>query len=435
MILSKEEYVNKYGIDEFYSIVSTLYHKAFKITITKKDIDSWSSSIFSILIENNVAVALARYKYIFRKDTDINQKKYIQLVEKNINSIIYLSDLLSVHSGAGKEILDYLKKLSSVIVLRAHNKELIPYYSNNGFTVVEKKPYNVKGNIMLYGSTPVDTEEINIFIGDITMGKFRKKTLTEFIPWSEDLDMTGVSVSDADKELGSPKVGDMIGVNPNNPEDRWLVSADVFNETYEEVIDITPAADDATVITDVLPTDDSIDTETFAGRFNDALKGIDREEYDIAYTTIEENDPDEVIEGVLNTATEAIAENKPMTVLTIPGDIYMQILNDLLPVYRTFKDGIEFPIEDFNWSTNDTALQIRDRLIEQIGTVVKTYVPTEQKAIFVEYIPSATDYFIFIVDDANSVYDLVFNAKYADNDIVLTIVPYDKVDKIAQKIN
>jgi hypothetical protein len=45
---------------------------------------------------------------------------------------------------------------------------------------------------------------------------------------------SNISISIPDKENGSPKAGDMIAVNSNNPEDKWLVSAEFFKENYVE---------------------------------------------------------------------------------------------------------------------------------------------------------------------------------------------------------
>lgn len=65
------------------------------------------------------------------------------------------------------------------------------------------------------------------------MMNYRKKHLQPMEPWTPDTDMSGVSVSDADRANGSPKQGDMIAVNPENGEDRWLVAADFFEANYE----------------------------------------------------------------------------------------------------------------------------------------------------------------------------------------------------------
>lgn len=44
-----------------------------------------------------------------------------------------------------------------------------------------------------------------------------------------------VSISDVDKENGSPKMGDMIARNPKNHLDQWLVAKQYFEDNFEEV--------------------------------------------------------------------------------------------------------------------------------------------------------------------------------------------------------
>lgn len=41
-----------------------------------------------------------------------------------------------------------------------------------------------------------------------------------------------VSISDADLESGSPKIGDMIAVSKNNTSDQWLVNEKYFHENF-----------------------------------------------------------------------------------------------------------------------------------------------------------------------------------------------------------
>jgi len=48
-------------------------------------------------------------------------------------------------------------------------------------------------------------------------------------------DLSGVSISDVDRNAGSPKSGDMIARNPRNHADKWLVAADYFADNYEAV--------------------------------------------------------------------------------------------------------------------------------------------------------------------------------------------------------
>lgn len=68
----------------------------------------------------------------------------------------------------------------------------------------------------------------------IEIKKYRKKQEQPMFPWFPDFDMDGVSVSDADKQNGSPKAGDMIAINPKDPADQWLVAEKFFNDNYVE---------------------------------------------------------------------------------------------------------------------------------------------------------------------------------------------------------
>ena len=44
-----------------------------------------------------------------------------------------------------------------------------------------------------------------------------------------------VSISQADLDNGSPKVGDKIARNPKNHEDQWLVANKYFMENFEAI--------------------------------------------------------------------------------------------------------------------------------------------------------------------------------------------------------
>ncbi len=65
--------------------------------------------------------------------------------------------------------------------------------------------------------------------------QYRRRQIAELAPWTPGFDMTGVSLSAADKERGSPKAGDMIARNPKNHDDKWLVSKAYFEENFEPV--------------------------------------------------------------------------------------------------------------------------------------------------------------------------------------------------------
>jgi hypothetical protein len=65
--------------------------------------------------------------------------------------------------------------------------------------------------------------------------QYRRKQIAELRPWKPGDDMERVSVTAADSEAGSPKVGDMIARNPKNHADQWLVAAQYFADNFEPV--------------------------------------------------------------------------------------------------------------------------------------------------------------------------------------------------------
>lgn len=65
--------------------------------------------------------------------------------------------------------------------------------------------------------------------------KYRRKKIAELRPYVKGEKLTGVSISDADKKNGSPKIGDMIARNPKNHNDKWLVAKKYFKDNFEEL--------------------------------------------------------------------------------------------------------------------------------------------------------------------------------------------------------
>jgi len=52
--------------------------------------------------------------------------------------------------------------------------------------------------------------------------------------YSEDF-MSKLSISEVDKNNGSPKLGDMIARNPKNHNDIWLVAEQYFKDNFEPI--------------------------------------------------------------------------------------------------------------------------------------------------------------------------------------------------------
>jgi hypothetical protein len=63
--------------------------------------------------------------------------------------------------------------------------------------------------------------------------KYRRRQVAELRPYVAGEDLTGVSISEADRKAGSPKAGDMIARNPKNHADQWLVAAQYFVDNFE----------------------------------------------------------------------------------------------------------------------------------------------------------------------------------------------------------
>lgn len=66
--------------------------------------------------------------------------------------------------------------------------------------------------------------------------QYRRKQIAELRPYEPGEILTDrVSVSAADQEAGSPKVGDMIARNPKNHADQWLVAAQYYADNFEPI--------------------------------------------------------------------------------------------------------------------------------------------------------------------------------------------------------
>lgn len=66
--------------------------------------------------------------------------------------------------------------------------------------------------------------------------RYRRKQIAELRPYEAGEVLENiVSISDADRKAGSPKVGDMIARNPVNHADQWLVAAEYFRENFEPI--------------------------------------------------------------------------------------------------------------------------------------------------------------------------------------------------------
>jgi hypothetical protein len=63
--------------------------------------------------------------------------------------------------------------------------------------------------------------------------QYRRKQIAELRPYLHGEDLSAVSISQADRDAGSPQIGDMVARNPKNHADQWLVSAGYFSDNFE----------------------------------------------------------------------------------------------------------------------------------------------------------------------------------------------------------
>lgn len=71
---------------------------------------------------------------------------------------------------------------------------------------------------------------------ELEFKEYMKVSTAEMRPYIEGENLSErVSISEADRENGSPKEGDMIARNPKDHNDMWLVAEKFFKENYEEV--------------------------------------------------------------------------------------------------------------------------------------------------------------------------------------------------------
>jgi hypothetical protein len=67
--------------------------------------------------------------------------------------------------------------------------------------------------------------------------KYRRSQVAELREYEEGEDITGISISGADRNAGSPKDGDMVARNPKNHADQWLVAKQYFEDNFEPYLE------------------------------------------------------------------------------------------------------------------------------------------------------------------------------------------------------
>lgn len=122
--------------------------------------------------------------YLYGEDSERSQGYYFQATEKDADKAIMIANALTSWAGHVKNVL-----------------------------VKKEKEQNMENEFKQY----------------------RRKQIAELCPYKDGFDLEGVSISQVDKEAGSPKEGDMIARNPKNHADKWLVAAQYFYDNFEPI--------------------------------------------------------------------------------------------------------------------------------------------------------------------------------------------------------
>jgi hypothetical protein len=70
-----------------------------------------------------------------------------------------------------------------------------------------------------------------------TFKQYRRKQIAELRPYEPGEKLSdNVSISQTDRDAGSPKRGDMIARNPVNHDDQWLVAKKYFEDNFEPLL-------------------------------------------------------------------------------------------------------------------------------------------------------------------------------------------------------
>ncbi len=124
-------------------------------------------------------------------------------------------------------------KHSFQCLMRSHG-----LYDNEkyGVGIIEKDNYAIVVRESAKQFLPPVSEQPIKSEGETADGfsKYKKKQVSELRPFIKgEVLPEYVSISQADKDAGSPKAGDMIARNPINHNDQWLVAEKYFNDNFE----------------------------------------------------------------------------------------------------------------------------------------------------------------------------------------------------------
>lgn len=196
--------------------------------------------------------------------------------------------------------------------------------------------------------------------------QYRRKSISEMRPYihGEILPET-VSVSEADKQNGSPKVGDMIARNPKNHADQWLVAKQYFEDNLEPI----PATDGEKQANYVHPDLPEQNLQTYCATCNKAIK--------LTATTPE-----------ICTCTPIFTQQPQAETVDLDNKIddVFDLIDDKLQVccYGNGKHKVDL-------YTNEARLLIK--------SIVQAAIAEDRKGIVVVKVPKMKDHYVFASEE------------------------------------
>jgi hypothetical protein len=123
--------------------------------------------------------------------------------------------------GISGEMIDFAGKTATIVEI-----------DNDIFTLDIDRGYWSWQSVMFEKDIDPSINKKHIF------RKYKRSNIAEMREYLEGEELPSkVSISQADKDAGSPKVGDMIARNPNNHEDMWLVAEKYFKDNFKSIWD------------------------------------------------------------------------------------------------------------------------------------------------------------------------------------------------------
>lgn len=150
IVLNIKDLIENTSKEIVYSGLSNIYNKSFGSYLKDNDIDKWleDSEIYIAIDSKENMLGYLRIKHLNINHLSDENQKYNLFV--NTENFVFLSDIASIKKGTGSVLMNYLHyniNVSDDIILRAHNKTLIPYYNQFGYTQIVSDL--LKGNYMI----------------------------------------------------------------------------------------------------------------------------------------------------------------------------------------------------------------------------------------------------------------------------------------------